>query len=52
MAEVLLICRFVAYGNGICYEHERDRSQHLAHVSHEFSCRLISHFMQPSCQEA
>jgi hypothetical protein len=31
----------------ICYEHEhRDRNEHLAHFSHEFSCRLISHFMQ------
>jgi hypothetical protein len=37
----------------LTYEHEqRDRNQHLAHFSHEFSCRLISHFMQAGRQEA
>ena len=25
------------------------RNQHLAHVSHEFSCRLIPHSVQAGC---
>jgi hypothetical protein len=39
------------YLNLLCTEH-RDRNRHLAHFSHEFSCRLISHFMQAGRQEA
>ena len=39
------------YLNLLENEH-RDRNQHLAHFSHEFSCRLISHFMQAGRQEA
>ena len=31
---------------------DKTGKKHLAHFSHEFSCRLISHFMQAGCQEA